>query len=119
MQLEFDLEFVLKHSVDPLLEHVFAHRVVELVFERFVFKIKLHLVTAVLSVFVLQLNQVEVDLDSAFRDGLGLQRLRELDLVLQHIVNLLAEKHLVDVHFGPLVNDPNHNLAAFLFPHSN
>ncbi len=87
--------------------------------QRFIFKVKFHLVTAVISVFVLQLDQVEVHLHGALWNRLRLQWLRELHFVLQHIVDLLAKENLVDVDFGPFVYYSNHDLAAFFFPHSN
>lgn len=40
MQLTLDLELVLKHAIDPLLEHVSSHGIVELVTERLVLKIE-------------------------------------------------------------------------------
>ena len=40
MQLTLDLELVLKYSVDPLLEHVSSHGVVELMTERLILKIE-------------------------------------------------------------------------------
>jgi len=40
MQLTLDLELVLEYTVDPLLEHVSSHGVVELMAERLVLEIK-------------------------------------------------------------------------------
>ena len=100
-----------------MLEHVGAHRVGKLVLETFILKVELCFVTAVVPIVVLQLNQVEVDLHSAFWNGLGLVGLGKLDLVLHDIGVLLHEEHLVDVDFAPLDNDVFNDLLTFLFFH--
>ena len=128
VQLQLNLEFVLEHSIDPLLqtklkqlsnylEHVLAHGVVQFVFQGLIFKVEFYFVTVVLSALVLKLNQVEVNLDGALWDGLGLVGLRELDLVLENVGILLHEEYLVDVDLGPLIDNAFYDVQTFLFSH--
>ena len=86
-------------------------------FEGLIFKVEFYFVTVVLSALVLKLNQVEIDLDSALWDGLGLMGLRELDLELKNVGILLHEEYLVDVDFGPFIDNAFYDVQTFLFSH--
>jgi len=92
MQLLLDFMFVLKHSIDPRLEHVSSHRVVQLVLERLVLKVELDLV-----LISIHLDDVKEDLDSSLGDGLLLGWLGELHGVLKDISVLLVKEDLVDI----------------------
>lgn len=86
-------------------------------FQGLIFKVEFYFVTVVLSALVLKLNQVEVNLDGAFWDGLGLVGLRKLDLVLENVGILLHEEYLVDVDLGPLIDNAFYDVQTFLFSH--
>jgi hypothetical protein len=105
MELQLDLQLIFKHAVDPLFKHVLAHAVVKLMFKRFVFEVEFDLVTAVITTIRLQLDQIEVHFDGAFWDWLGLMGFREFYLVLQDICVFLNKEHLIDVDFGPIVDN--------------
>lgn len=49
MELQFNFEFVFKHTVNPSFEHVIAHSAVQFMFERLVFKIEFNFVTVLLN----------------------------------------------------------------------
>ena len=88
--------------------------------QRFILKIEFHFVTVIFALFRLQSNNVEEHFDSAFGNRFGLMRFRKLYFVsskvyiremiylLENILELLNEKHLVDVNFRPLVHDCLH-----------
>ena len=76
MELTLDLELVLKNAVDPLLEHVGSHGVVELVAERLVLEIEFN--SCLPSG---HLDQGKENLNRPFWDGLQWVWLAEFHLI--------------------------------------
>ena len=111
------------------LEHVFAHSVFQFVFKRFVLKVKFNFVTVVFAFLRLQSDDIKEHFDSAFGNRFGLMWFGEFYFVsidvwvsvlvclLENVLEFLNKKYLVDVDFGPLVNDRLYNVKSFFLSH--